>query len=115
MTPRLASRQPIPPRGAPVFRATIHGLAFEDRSRHLAGVVPLEELVLIPDPPGSESDDVWVHIPAGDPLGHLPREIGAWLGPWMRRGGRAQARVLRVSDESVPSWKRLLVEITCRT
>ena len=115
MTPRLASRQPIPLRGAPVFRATIHGLAFEDRSRHLASVVALEELVLIPDPPGAESNDVGVHTPAGDPLGHLPREIGTWLAPWMRRGGRAQARVLRVSDESVPSWKRLLVEITCRT
>ena len=97
-----------------MFRATIHGLAFEDRLRHLASVGPLEDLVLIPDPPGGASDDVWVHIPDGDPLGHLPREISMWLAPWMRRGGCAQARVLRVGDESVPSWKRLLVEVTCR-
>ncbi len=98
-----------------MFRATVHGLAFDDRSRHLACVRPREELLLIPDPPGGEPDDVWVHIPAGDPVGHLPREIGAWLAPWMRRGGSARARVLRVGDETVPSWKRLLVEVTCAT
>lgn len=103
----------IPARGAPVFRTTVHGLAFENRSRHLDAVRPREELLLIPDPPGGEPDDVWVHVPAGDPVGHLPREIGAWLAPWMRRGGSARVQVLKVGAESVPSWKRLLVEVRC--
>ncbi|MCG8467194.1 MAG: hypothetical protein MJB57_03160, partial [Gemmatimonadetes bacterium] len=65
------------------------------------------------DPPGGDPRDVWVHIAAGDPLGHLPREIGTWLAPWMRRGGSARAHVLRVSGSDVPSWKRLLVQVTC--
>lgn len=104
---------PIPPLGAPVFRATVHGLAFEDRSRHLSGIRPRDELVLIPDPPGDADDQVWVHLRGGDPVGHLPDEIARWLAPWMRHGGTARARVLRVGDDSVPSWKRLLVEVTC--
>lgn len=112
--PSPTGPEPLPPGGAPVFRATVHGLAFEDRARHLDVVSPRETLLLIPDPPGGEPDDVWVHLPAGDPLGHLPREIGTWLAPWMRRGGSAEARVLKVGDRSVPSWKRLLVEVTCQ-
>lgn len=95
-----------------MFRATVHGLAFADRARHLSAVRPRQALLLIPDPPGT-AEDVWVHLEAGDPLGHLPREIGRWLAPWMRRGGSASARVLKVGDESVPSWKRLIVEVTC--
>lgn len=70
-------------------------------------------MVVIPDPPGSAVEKVWIHLVTGDPIGHLPHEIGTWLAPWMRRGGKARARVLRVGDESVPSWKRLLVEVTC--
>jgi hypothetical protein len=110
-----AARQPasIPPRGAEVFRATVHGIAFAGRARHLKDVRTRQELVLIPDPPGLESDHVWVHLQTGDPVGHLPEEIGSWLAPWMRRGGTARSRVLRVGDETVPSWKRLLVEVTC--
>ena len=103
----------IPSRGAPVFRATVHGLAFEDRARHLQAVAPREELVLIPDPPGGDGDDVWVHVRSGDLVGHLPREIAEWLAPWMRRGGSARVQVLKVGSDSVPSWKRLLVEVRC--
>lgn len=103
----------LPRDAAPVFRATVHGLPFGDRARHLAGVEPTQALLLVPDPPGAEVEDVWVHLQRGDLLGHLPREIGNWLAPWMRQGGAARARVLKVGDESVPSWKRLLVEVTC--
>ena len=98
----------------PVFRATVHGLPFGDRTRHLADLRSGQDLILIPDPPG-DVEDVWVHLAEGDPLGHLPREIGHWLAPWMRRGGTASARVIKVGDASVPSWKRLLVEVTCTT
>jgi hypothetical protein len=106
------STPPLPSAGAPVFRATVHGLAFADRARHLSSVLPRQELVLIPDPPG-EVEQVWVHAPGGDPIGHLPGEIAAWLAPWMRGGGSAYARVLKVGDDTVPSWKRLLVEVRC--
>lgn len=103
----------LPHAGAPVFRATVHGLPFGDRARHLAEVEPAQPLLLVPDPPGADVEDVWVHLQRGDLLGHLPREIGSWLAPWMRRGGSARARVLKVGDETVPSWKRLLVEVRC--
>lgn len=103
----------LPGPGARVFRATVHGLPFGDRARHLAEVEPTQPLLLVPDPPGADVEDVWVHLQRGDLLGHLPREIGSWLAPWMRRGGSARARVLKVGDETVPSWKRLLVEVTC--
>lgn len=108
-----STRPSLPLKGAPVFRATVHGLAFADRTRHLCDVAPGDRLLLIPDPPGSTVEQVWVHLPGGDPIGHLPDEIARWLAPWMRRGGRARARTLRVGDESVPSWKRLLLEVTC--
>lgn len=69
--------------------------------------------MLVPDPPGVWNERVWVHLRAGDVVGHLPSEIGGWLAPWMRRGGRTSVRTLRVGDENVPSWKRLLVEVSC--
>jgi len=103
----------LPPLAAPIFRATVHGLAFAGRTRHLGRVARGEPLVLIPDPPGGRVDQVWVHLTDGDPLGHLPDEIGRWLAPWMRSGGPARAHAVRVGDASVPTWKRLLVEVVC--
>jgi len=70
-------------------------------------------LVLIPDPPGQEDPEVWVHLPSGDPIGHLPPEISSWLAPWMIGGGRATATALRVHGSEVPSWRRVLVEVNC--
>lgn len=113
MDPDVSVRDTPPPLPASLFRATVHGLAFAGRSRHLARLGRGDRLVLLPDPPGGRPEQVWVHLGEGDPLGHLPDEIGSWLGPWMRSGGRAHARVVRVGDESVPSWKRLLVEVVC--
>ncbi len=113
MTGFHAPSSALPPRAARVFRATVHGLAFADRTRHLNRVRSGEPLVLVPDPPGSLAEQVWVHLRGGDAVGHLPDEICSWLGPWMRRGGSARVRMLRVGDDTVPSWKRLLVEVTC--
>ncbi|MFQ5680122.1 MAG: hypothetical protein ACE5HP_11770 [Gemmatimonadota bacterium] len=107
------SLAPLSPPAAPRFRATVHGLAFADRARHLRRLEPGGELVMIPDPPGGALEQVWLHLRSGDPVGHLPNEIGSWLAPWMRGGGRTRARVVKVGDASVPSWKRLLVEVTC--
>ncbi|HKK28739.1 MAG TPA: hypothetical protein VKB18_11700 [Gemmatimonadota bacterium] len=113
MNAETSASDTLPPPAAPVFRATVHGMAFAGRTRHLRRVGAGEPLVLVPDPPGGRVDQVWVHLREGDPLGHLPDEIGRWLAPWMRRGGPATVRAVRVGDASVPTWKRLLVEVVC--
>jgi len=56
---------------------------------------------------------VWVHLPSGEPVGHLPHEIGRWLAPWMHRGGMARAHAIRVAGPESPSWRRLLLQVSC--
>lgn len=105
---------PLFPAGRPrVFRATVHGTVFAGRDRHLEELRAGDEVLLVPDPPGEDEPEVWVHLTSGDPLGHLPPEICRWLWPWMRGGGGAQARALRVGGADTPSWRRLLVEVSC--
>lgn len=102
------------PQGRPrQFRSTVHGTVFAGRDRHLERMHDGDRVVLIPDPPGQEDPEVWVHLESGDPVGHLPPEISSWLVPWMRSGGKAVARALRVHGSEVPSWRRLLVEVSC--
>jgi hypothetical protein len=102
------------PAGRPrLFRSTVHGTVFGDRERYVARIREGDRLPLIPDPPGKENPEVWVHLPSGEPVGHLPPEICRWLAPWMLRGGGAHARALRVSGPEVPSWRRLLLEVSC--
>jgi hypothetical protein len=98
----------------PTFRTTVHGTVFGHRSGHLADMEAGDALLLIPDPPGTDDPAVWVHLAAGDPVGHLPPEINRWLVPWMMHGGAASAVAVRVGGEEVPSWKRLLIEVRCR-
>ena len=69
---------------------------------------------LIADPPVQIDPEVWVHMESGEPIGHLPVEIGRWLWPGLSRGGVAEARALRVRGSDVPSWRRLLLEVSCR-
>lgn len=96
------------------FRSTVHGTVFAGRERHLAGLHAGDVVVLVPDPPGDdEHPEIWVHLTSGDPVGHLPPEIADWLWPWMCRGGAVRARALRVHGSETPSWRRLLVEISC--
>ena len=104
---------PLPADPPACFRATVHGTVFGERSQLLDNLHDGDELLLIPDPPLDDDPGVWIHLPSGDPVGHLPPEIEAWLAPWMQRGGRATARALRVSGADVPSWRRLLIEVTC--
>ena len=104
---------PLPPQSAPRFFATVHGTVFGNRAAQLARVHAGDELLLIPGPPVDDEPGVWVHLPGGDLIGHLPPEIEAWLSPWMLRGGRATARAVRVSGSDVPSWRRLLIEVSC--
>ena len=104
----------VPPKNQPAtFRTTVHGTVFGRRAEHLDVLEAGDNLLLIPDPPGEEEPAVWVHLPAGDPVGHLPPEINAWLAPWMLRGGAASATALKVGGSEVPSWKRLLIEVHC--
>lgn len=108
-TPRLPAHAPT------CFRATVHGSVFASRSEHVDRIRAGDELLLIPDPPVQDDPEIWVHLRSGDPVGHLPPEIEAWLAPWMMKGGRATARAIRVSGRDVPSWRRLLIEVTCVT
>lgn len=95
------------------FRATVHGSVFGSRTEHLERIEAGDPLLLIPDPPLDEPPAVWVHRTSGDPVGHLPPEIASWLVPWIRGGGRATARALRVKGPEEPSWRRLLIEVVC--
>jgi hypothetical protein len=104
---------PFPAHQPACFRATVHGSIFGDRSKHLERIAAGDEVLLIPGPPIDDEPGIWVHLPGGDLIGHLPPEIEFWLAPWMLRGGRVTARALRVSGHDVPSWRRLLIEVTC--
>jgi len=104
----------LPPELAPTFRATVHGTVFGGRAARLARIHAGSPLLLVPDPPDEDEPSVWVHLPDGDPVGHLPPVIGAALARWMQRGGVAEAVALRVGGSDVPSWKRLLIEVRCR-
>ena len=106
-------RPPFPDGRPPHFRATVHGIAFADRDRHLEALEAGDSLYLLPDPPDQETPEVWVHRPGGDLLGHLPPEISAWLGPWLAEGGGASAKALKIHGSDVPSWRRLLLEVSC--
>jgi hypothetical protein len=109
MPPSLPNDRPS------TFRTTVHGTVFGERAHHVAEIEAGDPLVLIPDPPFEEEPAVWVHLPGGDPLGHLPPEINAWLAPWLLRGGRASATAVKVGGVDVPSWKRLLIEVHCES
>ncbi len=110
----MVSTPPDRPQKPPTFRTTVHGTVFGKRAAHLDDLFPGDPLILIPDPPGGDDPAVWVHRREGDPLGHLPPEINAWLVPWMMHGGGASATILRVGGSDVPSWKRLLIEVSCQ-
>lgn len=68
---------------------------------------------LVPDPPVQVEPGVWVHLESGEPVGHLPPDIAQWLWPWMSDGGVAEARVVRVEGVEAPSWRRLLLDVSC--
>mgnify|MGYP001192119208 FL=1 len=96
------------------FRSTVHGIVFAGRDRHVDTVNAGDTLRLVADPPVQDNPEVWVHLPSGDPIGHLPPEIAQWLWPWMRQGGITEVRALRVLGAEVPSWRRVLLEVVCR-
>ena len=106
---------PLPPHAPVCFTATVHGTVFCDRAKHLNRLRAEDEVYLIPGPPVDDPPGIWVHLPGGDLLGHLPPEIESWLAPWMLEGGRATARVRKVESDDMPSWRRLLIEVQCES
>ena len=105
---------PFPEGQPPQFRSTVHGTVFAGRDRFVEMLQAGDTVRLIADPPVQIDPEVWVHMESGEPIGHLPVEIGRWLWPWLSRGGVAEARALRVRGSNVPSWRRLLLEVSCR-
>jgi hypothetical protein len=102
------------PEGRPrCFRSTVHGTCFAGRDRWLDVMSEGDEVRLVPDPPVQDPPEVWVHLPSGEPVGHLPPEISRWLWPWMRGGGLAKARASSVHGADVPSWRRLVLDVRC--
>lgn len=106
------ARDPGPAENPTSFRSTLHGTVFAGRERLLAGMRDGDPLLVIPDPPGSEEPEVWLHLASGEPIGHLPPEIALWLWPRLQRGETATATAQRVHGEDVPSWRRVVVEVT---
>jgi hypothetical protein len=111
----MHSSTPPPLPSAACFRTTVHGTIFCDRSAQLARIHAGDPLLIIPGPPCDDEPGTWVHMPDGELVGHLPPEIEAWLTPWLLRGGHATARALRVGGSEVPSWRRLLIEVSCNS
>jgi len=109
-----ATSPPFPDGQPSLFRSTVHGTVFAGRDRHVEQLSDGDELRLVPDPPVQAVPEVWVHSTSGDPIGHLPPDIADWLWPWLSRGGVARVRLLRVGGAEVPSWRRLLLEVSCR-
>ena len=105
---------PFPEGQPPQFRSTVHGTVFAGRDRFVEMLQAGDTVRLIADPPVQIDPEVWVHMESGEPIGHLPVEIGRWLWPWLSRGGVAEARALRVRGSDVRSWRRLLLEVCCR-
>ena len=100
----------VPPGRPRSFRTTVHGTLFGGREKLLDRLTVGSQLRLIPEY-GREPAAVWVHVDGGDPVGHLPEEIGEWLAPWMAAGGTARAEALKVRGPDEPSWKRLVIGV----
>ncbi len=101
------------PSSAERFHTTVLGTVFGDRTRVVHRLHPGDQLILVPDPPGVDDANVWVHAAGGDVVGHLSPTIGAWLCPWMNDGGRCRARVQKVGSDEIESWRRVVIEVQC--
>ena len=97
------------------FRTAVYGTVFGGRMEVVHRLKKGDHLILVPDPPGVDDPNVWVHASGGDVVGHLPQDIGAWLAPWMLDGGRCGATVEKVGSDDVASWKRLVIVVHCST
>ena len=109
------SLPPFPDGKPTCFRSTVHGTVFAGRDRFVSTISAGDTVTLIADPPVQDEPEVWVHLETGEPIGHLPAEIARWLWPWLARGGVADAKAVQVRGSDVPSWRRVVLEVSCRT
>ena len=101
----------LPPFDSPL-RTNVHGTVFAARFDVISRLQPGDRLLLVPDPlQDDETPAVWVHVPGGDVLGHVPVQVAAWLAPWMLAGARCRATVVQVLGPEVESWNRIAIEL----
>lgn len=100
--------------GTRQFQTAVYGTVFGKRTDALHRLRVGDALILVPDPPGTDEPNVWVHAPGGDVIGHLSPDINAWLVPWMLEGGRCGGSVAQVAGDDVASYKRLVITVRCR-
>jgi hypothetical protein len=100
--------------GTREFDTPVYGTIFGRRGDAVHRLNVGDQLILVPDPPGTDEPSVWVHAPGGDVVGHLSADINAWLVPWMLGGGRCGAVVAHVGGSDVASYKRLIITVRCR-
>jgi hypothetical protein len=95
------------------FRTAVYGTVFANRAAVVRRLSVGDSLILVPDPPGIDDPNVWVHARGGDVVGHLSPDLNSWLVPWMLAGHRCQATVAKVGGADVASWKRLVITVHC--
>ena len=97
------------------FETPVYGTVFGERARVVHRLSEGDQLILVPDPPGVEQPNVWVHAPGGDVVGHLSPDINRWLVPWhARRRALRRARAATSASDDVASWKRLVITVRSR-
>jgi hypothetical protein len=106
-------RRPVVPPHDEHFKTPVYGTVFGQRMEVVHRLHEGDDLILVPDPPGTDNPFVWVHARGGDVVGHLPDAISHWLAPWMLDGGRAAGSVEKVKGDDVPSWRRLIIRVNC--
>lgn len=100
--------------GTREFETPVYGTVFGQRTKVVHRLQPGDPLILVPDPPGIDVANVWVHAAGGDVIGHLAPDINAWLVPMMLNGCRCSAVVAQVGGDDVASYRRLIVTVRCR-
>jgi len=100
--------------GAREFLTPVYGTVFGHRAEVVHRLKQGDELILVPDPPGIDQPNVWVHARGGDVIGHLSPDVNSWLVPTMFDGERYTAEVCRIAGADVASWKRLVIAVRCK-
>jgi hypothetical protein len=77
--------------GAREFLTPVYGTVFGRRTAVVQRLKEGDKLILVPDPPGIDQPNVWVHARGGDVVG----------------------QVSRVAGDDVASWKRLVITVRC--
>lgn len=97
--------------GTEDFSTPVYGTVFAHRAEVVQRLHPGDRLILVPDPPGTNPQTVWVHARGGDVVGHLSPDVNSWLAPMMLDGSCYRAEVVSVRGDDVASWKRLVIRV----